>query len=122
MLVIAAEVITFDLRTFFALTWTIPCCLLIGMGTHHDNDNEPETWSPIGLAALVILNRLRNNQAILRLNEKADEQRDGEPDADRAQEEKREAQRDYVLHRLRSIEAFERTAKGLEGFRGKRRK
>lgn len=66
-----------------------------------DNDNDKLSF--VTLAAATA-----NVTRFLRLDEKADEQSGGKSNADRTQEQKDKAQRDYILHRVRDLAAFER--------------
>ena len=76
--------------------------------THHSNDNEPMTFSKLGLAAALIVNRLRNDSLMRGVGETADRAGDtGKKDADD------EKQR-YIDQRLRELAAFERRADGLK--------
>jgi hypothetical protein len=50
--------------------------------THHSNDNERDSFSAIGLAALLIVNRLRNENQLVEIREEQQEHRqwDGHSD------------------------------------------
>lgn len=81
-------------------------------GTHtHDNDDF-DPWSPIGLAAAMILNRLRNKRALLELAEEQKEQSDRDTARSGAEKENAERHREYVDTRLRELAAFERRSDG----------
>ena len=83
------------------------------------NDNERETFSPISLAAAMILNRLRTQRHLLELQD----EKKIEPDGNRedARDEQREIdQREAVNEGLRRIAAFERRAGGHDASRRKR--
>lgn len=69
----------------------------------HDNDNEPLTFQSLGLAAALVINRIRNAQTL------RDLQTDGPqkgvenytPDNDQAANDKAEDQRRLVERRVR---------------------
>lgn len=80
--------------------------------THHSNDNERDSFSAIGLAALLIVDRLKNENQLLEASdhhEKDSERQTGRSDAD---EKHRTDQKEYVDKRLREVAAFERRANG----------
>ena len=85
-------------------------------GTHtRDNDNEPDTMIPIGLAALELLNRLRAKMDLLDLMEGEEKQaeRSNEGTGEKKEDEQRDQQSDrYIEHRLRELREFERRARG----------
>ena len=85
-------------------------------GMKSDNDNERDTFSAIGLAAALILNRLSNNQQLRRLqaDEKKNEDRSGDTNAGRGDEQKSEQHRRYVDEGLKRLAMFERRAKGIK--------
>ena len=82
------------------------------------NDNEHETFSSIGLAAAMILNRLRTQRHLLELQDEKKIEPDGNREDPR--DEQREIdQREAVNEGLRRIRAFERRAAGLDTSRRK---
>lgn len=70
------------------------------------NDNEVDPWSPLGLAALTILNRLQCERHLLELAEEKKERRDEKPEAG-------EASNGYIEESVARIERFERRASGI---------
>ena len=85
-------------------------------GTHtRDNDDEPDTMFPIGLAALEILNRVRAKMDLLSLlegeEEKAERSNEGtsEKKDDKGSDEQSHR---YVEDRVRALREFERRARG----------
>jgi hypothetical protein len=77
-----------------------------------DNENEPLIFTKIGLAAALVMNRLRCELQILDADKKQNPERPGDTNAGRTEEEKEKEQREYVDHRLRELAAFERKAAG----------
>ena len=80
-----------------------------------NNDNEPDTMIPLGLAALELLNRLRAKMDLLDLMEGEEKktERGDEGTSEKKEDEKREHQSDrYIEHRLRELREFERRARG----------
>jgi hypothetical protein len=78
-------------------------------------DNEPLTFSKLGLATALIVNRLRNAQALRELvdmNEKQNERPEGNSDAGKRDEQKRLTNLHYVEERLREIMRWERRISG----------
>lgn len=76
------------------------------MKVDNDNDNEPETMIPIGLAALELLNRLRAKMDLLDLLEGEEKQteRSDERTGEKKDDEQRDQQaRGYVEHRVREL-------------------
>lgn len=78
------------------------------------NDDEPLTFTRIGLAAALVLNRLRNETRIrsLQADEKQDEDRDRNTDRGSADHEHGSDHGAYVEKRLKETVAFERRAAG----------
>jgi len=79
----------------------------------HDNDNEPNPWSAIGLQAALIVNRLRCQA---QLTEKQnppenDERATGDKNSKTA-EKQPDDERAYIEHRLRELAAWERKISG----------
>lgn len=85
----------------------------------HDNDNERDTFSAIGLAAMLILNRLSNERQLRQLScdEKQDEHGRSESGGGDTEKEKADEQRRYVDRRLREIDLFEERAAGRQPWR-----
>ena len=78
------------------------------MATHADNDNDP-------LSFLTLAACLRNVLEFLQADKQQDEERKDEKDAgDRTD--------DYIEHRVKEIEAFERRANGVGIRPGRKRK
>lgn len=87
------------------------------------NDNERDPWSSIGLAAAMILNRLRTQRHLLELeDEKPSESRTDNGEAENNEKQKRDTERAYIEQRLRDIAAFERRAKGIVKHRVRRKR
>lgn len=82
----------------------------------NDNDNEPDTMFPIGLAALEILNRVRAKMDLLALLEGEEEQRKedgpGNNESTKQEEQKEKERLRYLEHRVRDLKEFERRARG----------
>jgi len=90
-----------------------------GMKYEACNDNEVDPWSPLGLAALTILNRLQCQRHLLELQDEKKIESDG--NSGDARDEQREIdQREAVNEGLRRIRAFERRASGHDASRRKR--
>jgi hypothetical protein len=85
--------------------------LLMETKLTHANDNF-DPWSSIGLAASMILNRLRNERLLLELREEQQEEAQGNAQPDRHEEQKAKDHSEYVNHRLRELAAFERRIDG----------
>lgn len=76
----------------------------------YNNDNEPLTFQSLGLAAAIVINRIRNAQALRELansDEKEEIKRDGKHDPNSAREEKEEVERADIERRMRDILAME---------------
>ena len=86
----------------------------LGMKYAPANDNEPETFSPIGLAALVILNRLRNERTLLEFAKEHHEETGNESDASDRKEERGASHSEAVAHGVKKIIAFEQRAAGID--------
>jgi hypothetical protein len=80
-----------------------------------DNENEVDPWSPLGLAALTILNRLQCKRRLLELAEEKKEERKDET-------KPRDAADDYLEQSVARIEQFERSARGLVPHRSRRQR
>lgn len=81
----------------------------------YKHDNENDTFSKLGLAAALIVNRIRNAQALRELSnsdKKQNEDRGSDPSPADADKERAEDQRRYVDQRLKSIAAWERKISG----------
>ena len=78
----------------------------------HDNDNEPNPWSAIGLQAALIVNKLRCQAQLTNANEKQDEEGKSDPAPSRGDDEKRAQELEYVEHRLRELRSWERKISG----------
>lgn len=73
-------------------------------------DNEPLTFIQLGLAAALVVNRMRNAQTLRELmnsDETENVKPNGERDKHRADEEKTEAERADIERRMRDILAME---------------
>lgn len=84
----------------------------LGMKYAPANDNEPETFSPIGLAALVILNRLRNERTLLEFAKERHEDAGNESDASDSEKKRGTSHSKAVAHGVKKIIAFEQRARG----------
>jgi hypothetical protein len=69
--------------------------------THHDNDNEQLSFITLSAATKNVIRYLQPH-------EKQDEQRDGNTDRDRTDEQRAKDHRAYIEQRLRDIAEFER--------------
>jgi hypothetical protein len=80
------------------------------------NENEPLTFTQLGLAAALVINRIRNAQTLreLQTDEKQNEQSGSYPNAGNADEQRAEDKRRHVDHPLQEIPAFERKQKGVK--------
>ena len=81
----------------------------------HDNDDEPLSFQSLGLAAAIVLNRIRNAQALrelAKLDEEKQECPDKEGSPSGGDERPSKEHAEAVQERLRSINAFERRARG----------
>ena len=76
------------------------------------NDNEPLTFSKLGLQAALIINRLRNQRSLLEFADEKHEQSDRDTTGGRTEKENAERHREAVDQRLRDFAAFERRAGG----------
>lgn len=85
---------------------------------HFDNDNEPDTFSPISLAALVILNRLRNERTLLELAKEHHEDAGSESDRSDSKEQRGANHSEAVAHGVKKIIAFEQRARGKKSGSG----
>lgn len=74
------------------------------MGTHH-NDNEK-------LSFITLLAATKNVTRYLNPDEKQNEESKGEPASGDGEKQKREANRQYVEHRLDELAAWERRISG----------
>ena len=81
--------------------------------THHSNDNERDSFSAIGLAALLIVNRLKNENQLLETRDHHEEDRERQTGRGDADEKNRADQKKYVDKRLLELAAFERKASGI---------
>lgn len=70
------------------------------------NDNEPLTFTKIGLAAALVLNRLRKQAQV------QNETETSEPSSETADQERDAGERQYVDRRLQDFTAFEDRASG----------
>lgn len=86
----------------------------LGMKYAPANDNEPETFSPIGLAALVILNRLRNEQALLELAKEHHEHAGSESETSDSEKKRGADHAHAVTHGVNKIIAFEKRVSGVD--------
>jgi hypothetical protein len=68
-------------------------------------DNEPLTFIQLGLAAALVVNRMRNAQTLreLQTDEPENGKRDPKHDSDRAKEEQNEIERADLERRMRDI-------------------
>jgi hypothetical protein len=80
--------------------------VLIGTMRNADNENEPLTFEPIGLAAERIANLLHSYFS--ERTEKQKEQTDGDTGRSRTEKEKTDEHARYVDQRLRELRSFER--------------
>lgn len=78
----------------------------------HDNDNEPLSFSKLGLAAALVLNRIRNAHTLLEFTKQEHEDRDRQTGSGRTQEDRAKDHREAVDQRLRDLAAFERRVSG----------
>jgi len=100
------------------MTLLLSMCFVFHMVTFA-NDNERETFSPISLAAAMILNRLRTQRHLLELQDEKKIEPDGNS-GDASDEQREIDQREAVNEGLRRIRAFERRASGHDASRRKR--
>jgi hypothetical protein len=77
------------------------------------NDNDELSFRSIGLAAALILNRLRLATQ-LEATEEQQKDRNGKTDGSDAEKQREEKQRQYIEHRLAQLRAFERKAGGVK--------
>jgi len=84
------------------------------MGTHADNDNF-DPWSPIGLAALTILNRIQCGARLLEFADKEHDDGDEQREADKASH-------DYIQKRIAELRRFEQQANGVLPHRSRRKR
>jgi hypothetical protein len=81
------------------------------------NNDNLDPWTSIGLQTNLILNRLRNEQAIRDLvsSEEKKEEPSGEDSKPSNQDERRDTEHEeYVATRCREIRAWEKRARGLK--------
>ena len=76
------------------------------------NDDELLSFQSLGLAAAIVINRIRIQRTLLEFAEDEKEQRDRDTGRDRTDEQRTEDQRRYVDQRLREMAAFERKVSG----------
>jgi hypothetical protein len=80
-------------------------------------DNEPLTFIQLGLAAALMVNRMRNDLALRELvnsDEKPNEESKGDRNTPETDEQREADKRRYVEQRLRETLAFEDRARGLK--------
>lgn len=77
-----------------------------------DNDNEPDTMIPIGLAALELLNRLQTKLRLRELSDNQTAQSDERAEEIKDDKKRDEQSRRYVERRIRDLAEFERRARG----------
>jgi len=79
----------------------------------HDNDNEPNPWSAIGLQAALILNKLRvHAQLTEKQNPPENDKRATGDKNSKTAEKQPDEERAYIEHRLRELAAWERKISG----------
>lgn len=86
-----------------------------GTNGTNDNDNEPLSFQSLGLAAAIVVNRIRNAQALRELDseeKREDVERKGEYPAGGPEQPGSEEHRAYVERRIRDIATFERRVSG----------
>jgi hypothetical protein len=76
------------------------------------NDNFELPFTQIGLAAALVLNRLRNNLQISSFQKQEIDKRSSETDTGNAGDKERADHKEYVDRRLRDLAAFEKRANG----------
>jgi len=69
----------------------------------HDNDNEPLTFQSLGLAAALVINRIRIAQTLRELTSEQKEARGENHQCDNQAEERPEQNREYVEGRLNGV-------------------
>jgi hypothetical protein len=78
----------------------------------HDNENEPLTFTQLGLQTALIINRIRNAQTLLELAKDQEKQSDRETARGGTEKENAERHREAVDSRLKDLAAFERRVGG----------
>lgn len=81
----------------------------------HDNDNELLTFTQLGLAAALVINRLRNAQTLRELvhfNEEQEEDRSRDTGGGKSEEQRKRDHSEAVNDRLQSLAAFEKRVAG----------
>jgi hypothetical protein len=80
------------------------------------NDNDLLTFNQIGLAAALVINRIRNEQTLrelMQVDEKKKEDAGRDSDFGKTDEQRTEDERRYIEQRLREIRAWEKRQKGI---------
>lgn len=81
---------------------------------HFDNDNEPDPFSAIGLQAALIVNKLRLQAQLAKIDK--EDQKDAQRNTERNGSDEKDggADREYIDQGLKKIAAFERRASEID--------
>jgi hypothetical protein len=83
----------------------------------HDNDDEPLTFTQLGLQTALLLNRIKNAQTLLELAKEKQEDRKRDTGGDRTDEERAEDKYRCINQRLREPATLEDRAGGKRNSR-----
>jgi hypothetical protein len=81
------------------------------------NDDEPLTFQALGLAAALVINRIRNAQALrelVHLDKEQEEDRSRDTGGGKTDEQREKDHREAVESRLRQLRTFERRVNGRD--------